>query len=189
MIKSQVTTIALFLGMTIGCGYCDPAVKIEEKSHPPAAPRQNWRGRLEELKNTDPARYAQMTNRFAQWRQRRTEQARNKIDFLSSIDTSLMSAEARKTHDDLQKVIAKREEFEQRLQLPNLSDDERSKLMSELHSTHRDLVRLNDEERKNLINVATEELSVKIQRIIDATENNAFNNGSRRGSLGGQGGR
>ena len=156
------------------------AVAEAAKARPPAPPQQNWRERMEEMKKNDPTRYAQMTNRFANWRRSRAEQARNKIDFLSSIDTSHMSAGARKTHDALQDLIAKREEIEARLQDPNLSDEERGKLMGELHSTHHELMRLNGEERRNLIDEAArnmgfegedaQEVSATIQEVIRATD-------------------
>ena len=155
------------------------AVAEAVKARPPAPP-QNWRERMEEMKKNDPARYTQMTNRFANWRRSRAEQARNKIDFLSSIDTSHMSADARKTHDALQDLIARREELEARLQDPNLSDEERGKLMGELHSSHHELMRLNGEERSNLFeetarNLGFEgedakEISATIREVIEATD-------------------
>ena len=156
------------------------AVAEAVKARPPAPQQQNWRERMEEMKKNDPARYTQMTNRFANWRRTRAAEARNKIDFLSSIDTSHMSADARKTHDALQDLIARREEIEQRLQDPNLSDDDRGKLMGELHSTHHELMRLNGEERSNLFeetarNIGFEgedakEISATIQEVIRATD-------------------
>ena len=156
------------------------AVAEAVKARPPAPPQQNWRERMEEMKKNDPARYTQMTNRFANWRRSRAEQARNKIDFLSSIDTSHMSAGARKTHDALQELIARREGIEQQLQSPDLTDEERGKLMGELHSTHHELMRLNGEERNNLFeetarNLGFEgedakEISATIQEVIRATD-------------------
>ena len=156
------------------------AVAEAVQSRPPEPPRQNWRERMEEMKKNDPERYTQMTNRFAQWRRSRSEQARDKIDFLSSIDTSHMSGGARKTHNALQDLIAKREEIEARLQDPNLSDEERGKLMGELHSSHHELMRLNGEERRNLIDEAArnmgfegedaQEVSATIQEVIRATD-------------------
>ena len=147
---------------------------------PPEPPRGNWRERMEEMKKNDPERYTQMTNCFAQWRRSRAEQARDKIDFLSSIDTSRMSAGAKKTHNALQDLIAKREGIEQQLQSPDLSDEERGKLMGELHSTHHELMRLNGEERRNLIDEAArnmgfegedaKEVSATIREVIEATD-------------------
>ena len=157
------------------------AVAEAMKNRPPEPPRQNWRERMEEMKKNDPAGYAQMTNRFANWRRSRAEQARNKIDFLSSIDTSHMSAAARKTHDALQELIARREEIEAQLQNQDLSEEDRGKLMGELHSTHHEMMRLNGEERRNLIDEAAnnmgfegedaKEVSATIQEVIQATDN------------------
>ena len=177
------------------------AVAEAVQSRPPEPPRQNWRERMEEMKKNDPERYTQMTNRCAQWRRSRSEQARDKIDFLSSIDTSRMSAGAKKTHAALQDLIAKREEIEQQLQAPDLSDDERGKLMGELHSTHRELMRLNGEERKNLFEETArnlgfagedaKEFSATIQDVIEATDSGfGFHHGGHRGPPpGGPGGR
>ena len=156
------------------------AVAEAAKMRPPEPPRQNWRERMEEMKKNDPERYTQMTNRFANWRRSQAERARNKIDFLSSIDTSHMSAKAQKTHEDLQDLIARREEIEQQLQNPNLSDDDRGKLMGELHSTHHELMRLNGEERNNLFDETArnlgfededaKEITATIQEVIRATD-------------------
>ena len=178
------------------------AVAEAVKARPQEPPRGNWRERMEEMKKSDPERYTQMTNRFAQWRRSRSEQARNKIDFLSSIDTSHMSARAKKTHGALQELIAKREGIEAQLQQENLSDDERGKLMHELWSTHGELQRLNGEERKNLLAETAhslgfegedaKEISATIQEVIQATDSGwggGRHHGGHRGPPpGGQGG-
>jgi len=155
-------------------------VEAVKNAPPDGRPRGNPREWMENLKKTDPARYAQMTNRFAQWRQRRAEQARTKMDFLTSVDTSRMSAGAQKTHNELQELIARREEIEEQLHQEGLADSDRDKLMKELWSTHHELQRLNGEERKNLIeetahNLGFEgddarEISATIQDVIDATD-------------------
>ena len=175
------------------------AVAEAVKARPPAPPPQNWRERMEEMKKNDPERYTQMTNRFANWRRSRAEQARNKIDFLSSIDTSHMSAGAKKTHNALQELIARREGIEQQLQSPDLTDEERGKLMGELHSTHHELMRLNGEERNNLFEETArnlgfdgedaKEISATIQEVIHATDAGwGGHHGGPRGPRG-QGGR
>ena len=87
------------------------AVAEAMKNRPPEPPRGNWRERMEELKKNNPEEYARRTNWWAQVRRTRSEQARNKIDFLSSIDTARMSTGARKTHDALQELIINREEI------------------------------------------------------------------------------
>ena len=171
------------------------AVAEAAKVRPPEPPRGNWRERMEEMKKNDPERYTQMTNRFAQWRRDRAAQAQDKIDFLSSIDTSRMSAGAKKTHNALQDLIARREELEQQLHQEDLSDEERGKLMGELHSTHHELMRLNGEERKNLFDETAKELgftgaeakefTATIQEVIEATDS-GWGGRHHRGGPGGR---
>ena len=156
------------------------AVAEAAKTRPPEPPRGNWRERMEEMKKNDPERYTQMTNRFAQWRRDRAAQARDRMDFLSSIDTSRMSAGAKKTHNALQDLIARREELEQQLHQEDLSDEERGRLMRELGDSHRELMRLNGEERKNLFDETAKglgftgadakEFTATIQEVIEATD-------------------
>ena len=171
------------------------AVAEAAKVRPPEPPRGNWRERMEEMKKNEPERYAQMTNRFAQWRRDRAAQARDKIDFLSSIDTSRMSTGAKKTHNALQDLIARREDLEQQLHQEDLSDEERGKLMRELGDSHRELVRLNGEERKNLFDETAKglgftgtdakEFTATIQEVIEATDS-GWGGRHHRGGPGGR---
>ena len=171
------------------------AVAEASKMRPPEPPRGNWRERMEEMKKNDPERYTQMTNRFAQWRRDRAAQAQDRMDFLSSIDTSRMSAGAKKTHNALQDLIARREELEQQLHQEDLSDEERGKLMGELHSTHHELMRLNGEERKNLFDETAKglgftgadakEFTATIQEVIEATDS-GWGGRHHRGGPGGR---
>ena len=171
------------------------AVAEAAKTRPPEPPRGNWRERIEEMKKNDPERYTQMTNRFAQWRRDRAAQAQDRMEFLSSIDTSRMSAGAKKTHNALQELIAKREELEQQLHQEDLSDEERGRLMRELADSHRELVRLNGEERKNLFNETAKglgftgadakEFTATIQEVIEATDS-GWGGRHHRGGPGGR---
>ena len=171
------------------------AVAEAAKVRPPEPPRQNWRERMEEMKKNDPERYTQMTNRFAQWRRDRAAQAQDRMEFLSSIDTSRMSAGAKKTHNALQDLIARREELEQQLHQEDLSDEERGRLMRELGESHRELVRLNGEERKNLFDETAKglgftgadakEFTATIQEVIEATDS-GWGGRHHRGGPGGR---
>ena len=156
------------------------AVAEAVKARPPEPPRRNWRERMEEMKKNEPERYTQMTNRMAQWRRSRSELAQGKIDFLSSIDISRMSAAAKKTHEALQELIARRENIEAELQQENLTDERRGELLEAMRETHREMMRLNAEERSNLFgetarNLGFEgddvtEITATIQDIIEATD-------------------
>ena len=159
-------------------------------ARPADRPQQSWRERMEEMRKNAPERYTEMTNRFARWHRDQAERARNKIDFLSSIDTSRMSGEAKKTHVALQNLIARREELSARLQQEDLSDEERGQAMRELGESHREMMRLNAEERRNLFaetarNLGFEgdeanEFSATIQEVIEATDN-GWGGGRRHG--------
>lgn len=152
----------------------------EPQARAPERPQMNWRERIEEMKKNDPERYSEMTNRMAQWRRDQSVRAKNKIEFLSSIDTSRMSAGAKKTHIALQNLIARRDDLEAQLQQECLSDDDRGTLMRELWESHRELQRLNAEERKILIDETAKglgfagedarEFSETIQEVIEATD-------------------
>ena len=177
------------------------AVAEAVKTRPPEPPRMNWRERMEEMKKNDPERYTQMTNRFANWRRMRSEQARNKIDFLSSIDTSHMSAGAKRTHAALQELIAKREEIEEQLQQPDLADDQRHSLMEQLRDMRHQIQRLNGEERMNLISEVAnslgfegedaKEVALTLIEVVQATDEGFVpHHGGHRGPPpGGRGGR
>ena len=148
----------------------------QQPVRPGGGRRGDW---LENLKKSDPARYAQETNRLAGWRRMRAERARSTLDFLASVDTSGMSAEARKTHADLQEAVARREELEDSLRREDLSPEQRQQLFREMREVHRDLMRLNGEERANLISETAKalgfegddakEVSATIQEVINAT--------------------
>lgn len=156
------------------------AVAEVRKIVPEGGDRRDPRAWLENLRKSDPQRYAQMTNRFARWRRHRSERARSTIDFLSSIDTSQMSEGAQKTHKELQRVIARRQELEESLHREGMTDEERRNVFQELRETHHQLMRLNGEERGNLIaetarNLGFEgedvkEIATTIQEVIQATD-------------------
>ena len=149
------------------------------------APRPMERGGspsewMKHLQKTDPARYTQITNRIASWRRRRAETARSKMEFLSSIDTSRMSAAARKVHEELQELVARREEIESQIHQEGISDDERHRLFEEMRQTGRRMNELNSKERDNLLaetarNLGFEGEDVKevvstVKEVVEATE-------------------
>lgn len=151
---------------------------------------------MENLKKTDPARYTQMTNRFAQWRNDRLNRQQSKLDFLASIDTSHMSASARQTHEKLQDLIVRREEIEDEMHAdPNMSWEERGQVFNRMREVDDQIRRLNGEERKTLLRETARELGLgkedaaalteTIQDILTVTDNNPFG----RGGPGGRGGR
>lgn len=139
-----------------------------------------FRERMEKMKQDDPQRYQQMTNRFAQFRLSRARHAASRIEFLSSIDTSGMSASAKRTHEELQEVIAAREALESRLHDADLTDEERRELFTQMRETDGRMRRLNEVERDNLLletakglgfgTADAKEITATIKQVIDATD-------------------
>ena len=115
------------------------------------SPRE-WR---ERLRRDNPQGYIAMTNGIARWRRERLERAQKRVDFLSSLDVSQMTPPARKTHEELQEMIVKREELEQRMRQMDDSDgildEDRRALWQEIRQTDERIRELNSSERENLM--------------------------------------
>lgn len=181
-----------------------PAENARTNTPPPWAGNFNpaeWR---ERMKREDPKRYAEITNHMARMRARNLERAQNKIDFFSSIDVSSMTPEARKTHTELQDLIAKREELDQRAHEAmenneNVSFEDGMTFFEQRHEMDRKINDLSRQERKNLFNETARNLGLEgedaaaftdtIQEIIRATDNGWGGRGGRGPGGRGPGGR
>ena len=166
---------------------------------PPAGERrEGFQERMERLQRDDPARYAQITNNMAQWHRRQSERRAKQMEILSSVDASRMSPAAQQVHADLQEAIARREELEQQLQDPALSDERRHELWNQVRELGQATWQLNVRERNNLITETAKELGFKgqavrdfnatMREIIEATDNSSNwhgGHGRHRGPGGG----
>ena len=195
-LRARIADLEARLASAEGRDVGERADKVAE-SAPPAPPRGgDFRARMEEMKKNDPAGYAQMTNRFAQMRQRQLERQQAKLDFLSSVDVSRMSEAAQKTHGDLQDAIVRVEDLRDRLHQADLSDKERGEVFEELMKTEREINRLNAAERRNLLAETAKAIGLKgddrkvfldtVGEIIKATDGGGFRppHGGRRGGRG-----
>lgn len=195
-LRARIADLEARLASVEGQDYGAVADKVAEAA-PPAPPRGgDFRARMEEMKKNDPARYAQMTNRFAQMRQHQLERQQAKLDFLSSVDVSRMGESAQKTHGDLQDAIVRVEDLRDRLHQENLSDKEREEVFGEIMKTEREINRLNAAERRNLLAETAKEVGLKgdvrkafldtVGEIIKATDGGGFRppHGGRRGGRG-----
>lgn len=178
--------------------------RVEEPRRAEQAPRsRDYRSEMERLMRENPERYAQMTNGMAQARRRRLEQAQSKYDFLASVDTSKMSSEARKTHESLKSMIARRDELDEKMRSAHdMTGDERRAIFAEMRSTDESIRELNRAERENLLVTTAETLGFQgdeatefvdtIKGIYSSTENSGrggFGMGGGRGPGGFGGGR
>jgi len=159
--------------------------KVDEAGPRPGRnPGADFRAHMEELKKNDPVRYAQMTNRFAQMRSHQLARQQSKLDFLSSIDVSGMTAEAQKTHNDLQDAIVKLEDLRERMHQEDISDEDRDAVLREIWDTERNLRQLGLAERNNLLfemaksmgleGEAVNDAARMVSEIISATETRGF---------------
>lgn len=165
----------------------------------------NPREMMERMKKEDPERYTQMTNRFAQWQQFRRERQQTKLDFLSSIDTTHMSASERATHERLQNLIVQREEMEAEIPTMGEADEEtRREFFGQMMELNREIGELNGSERKILLGETAKILGLgdadanalveTVQDILEVTEGGfggpgGGGPGGRGGPRGGRGGR
>ena len=127
---------------------------IAAAPRPPEPGRGRGREWMEDLKKSNPERYAQITNHFAQMRRQREERQRRNLDFLASVDTSRMSSEMKKTHYALQKRLALREELLGQLHAsfedPNTTEEHRRAVSQQMRENEELLRDLQREERSNL---------------------------------------
>ena len=161
-------------------------------------------GAVERMKKEDPERYSRMTNRVETFRRMRAERNVRKLAFLSSIDTSGMSADAKAVHERLQESMAARESIENRLHsMENPSESEMRGLFEQMHEADREVRELSMQERENLLRQTTDALGFSgddaeqiistVKEIFDSTENGfdgmrPHHRGGRRGG-GGRGNR
>ncbi len=119
----------------------------------PPSPMGNFTAYMEKIKQQDPQRHAQMTNRMARWRARHIAETQDRMDFFASLDTSTMTPKELENHDKLQQLIMRREELMQSLSPENadLTAAERENVFREMRATQRQLVKLEQAERDMLL--------------------------------------
>ena len=125
------------------------------RNGPPHMPTAaEMRANMEELREKDPAKYAQMTNRFARWQTHHLQQVEDRLGILASVDTSRLTEKERQTHEALQDAIAKREELRQLLNPQNedVTEEQRKKTFEELRKLDQTLHQLETSERNTLLN-------------------------------------
>jgi len=188
---ADTTAAAMTLTNGVASGENRPA----ERFGPPSP--GEWRARMEEMKINDPARYAQMTNRMAQWRSRSIANTQDKLDFFASLDTSAMTPRQRENHEKLQNLLVRREELMQSMDINNadISDADREKAFREMHEMRGQIHSLENAERDMLLNQAARNLGCRgsearelvdtIKTIYKATQSWG---GGRRGPGPGRGG-
>ena len=168
---------------------------VREERRPPM---EDFRARMERLKIEEPERYAQMTNRMAQFRQRNLERMQSKMDFLASIDPATLPPAARESHSALMDLIEKRAEIDGKFSnFDSMTDEERHAAFGEMREVDGDIRRLSKSVRNDLLRQTAKEVGFKgedakvfvetVKGIIDATDGNFGGHGGPPRGPGGPG--
>ena len=114
---------------------------------------------LERMKTEDPGRYASMTNRMAQFRNRMARRTESKLDTLASIDTRGWNKSQIENHEKYQDLIAKRAELMEIVRHDSgATKEERDAAFGELHKLGRELHETSVKERNTLLDKTFQEL-------------------------------
>lgn len=147
---------------------------------------------LERMKTENPERYATMTNRMAQFRNRMTQRTENKLDTLASIDTRGWSKSQIATHEKYQDLIAKRAELMEIIRHDSgATKEERDAAFGELRKLGRELHETSVKERNTLLDKTFQELGYSISdaREIRETIKTIYSTTEEWGGPRGRGGR
>ena len=155
-------------------------VKSEERPQnpflrngPPHMPTAaEMRANMEELREKDPAKYAQMTNRFARWQEHRLQRTTERLDILASVDTSRLTAKELQTHEALQDAIVKREELRALLNPQNedVTEEQRKKTFEELRELDQKMRQLENAERNTLLTKTARSYGLSKENAKEMTE-------------------
>lgn len=129
-----------------------------ERRGPPSM--KEMRERMERMAKENPEQHAQITNAMARWRQRRIDRANAKLDFLESVDTSTMTAAQKKSHEEYQRLIARREEIEEKMHNPEMTDEDRQDIFRDMRETDHALRHAASSERETLISQTAQALGL-----------------------------
>lgn len=147
----------------------DAAARPEEVVQPPR--RMTWRERMEELKEKDPERYAQEVERRENFvkmiEQRRTE----RLNFLDSIDTSLLSSEAQQVHERFATAIERQGELQNEfMALMESGEPPSEELRNEMHTVMSEIRETREAERVALLNAIGTSMGLDSNDLSDFTE-------------------
>ena len=147
------------------------------------------------MRTENPEQYAEMTNRFARFRQNQTEQAQRRLDFFEALDTSRMSDGDREHTENLKNLIVQREELASRMADPNLTGEERQQIGQQLGQMQGAIRQENAQVREILFKQFGEDLGYQgeevgafahyMGNIVEMTADTGRGPGGGRGGFGG----
>ncbi len=152
---------------------------------PPEERPMSPRERMEELKKTDPERYAVIQERRTQWQQRMEEARAKRDDFLGSVDLTLLTEEQQETHTRYTEALLRQEEIQaimrEKFENGESPTDEERQAMGEAFRTMREL---QAKERVALLSAVgtsmglpeedVRDFATLVQEVYDATSRNGM---------------
>ena len=156
---------------------------------------------LEEMREKDPERYVQTTNRIAQFRAGWQGRLQNQFDILESADTAHMTEKQRKVHEDYISLLARIDELGEQLNpLADVTEEQRRAAGQEMRESWHKLHELQRIERDTLLTQTANALGFRgrkaqevvegIKQVYEATGGGGWGRGGRgRGPGGGRHGR
>ncbi len=153
-----------------------------ERRGPPSP--EEMRAHMEEIRKTDPARYASMTSHSARVRTRQLARAQGKLDILASVDTTRLSTQQRRVHEQYQDLIARQENLRTVAFAPlddaSVTDEQRTAAHAEMREVGQQLRDLAHQERETLLDQtarafgitgdAAQDLVETVRAVYQATE-------------------
>ena len=143
------------------------------RNGPPHMPTAaEMRANMEELREKDPAKYVQMTNRFARWQEHRLQRTNDRLEILASVDTTRLSEKELLTHEALQDAIVRREELRQMLNPQNadITEEQRKKAFEELRELDQKMRQLENSERNTLLTKTARSFGLSKENAKEMTE-------------------
>ena len=126
---------------------------------------------LEEMREKDPERYVQTTNRIAQFRAGWQGRLQNQFDILESADTAHMTEKQRKVHEDYISLLARIDELGEQLNpLADVTEEQRRAAGQEMRESWRKLHELQRIERDTLLTQTANALGFRGRKAQEVVE-------------------
>ena len=136
----------------------DAARPKEDPQPPPSGeeppqerrPRESYRERMERMKTEEPERYAEMQKRQEEFRARMRAANEERDNYLSSVDTSRMTAEQKANHERLLAALKMRDTLGERMR-PDAENPLTEEERQEFFKSMRDIGPMMEQERRYLL--------------------------------------
>ena len=156
----------------------DEGVAPPQTEAPEQPRRQSWRERMDELREKDPERYAAEMERRQNFANAMEQLRSDRVNFLDSIDTSLLSDEAQATHERFVTALARQGELQREMMAAFESGEQPSEeLRTQMRETVHELHATQESERVALLDAIAVSMGLENEAVTDFTQlvNEVFN--------------